>query len=295
MIDTVWLLLIVCSVVFGAANGRLGDVSAAALDGAKTAVELAISLAGTLCLWNGVLEVMRRAGLDRALARAARPLLGRLLPDIRSDDEALGAVSANLSANLLGLGNAATPLGIRAASLMARGERATDSLCTFVVMNTASLQLVPATIAALRASLGAKSPFDILPAVWCSSAIALAAGLAADRLFRRIGRRRGEETRDGGEPSPRRRGRSSAGAGSSKCGGYSGAAGSDASDGGAARPAERESKPSGAAHVNSAAASRRGGGAVLPRPARSRRGTHSARHARRTSEATARGTGETSP
>ena len=292
MIDTVWLLLIICSVVFGAANGRLGDVSAAALDGAKTAVELAFSLAGTLCLWNGVLEVMRRAGLDRALARAARPLLGRLLPDIRSDDEALGAVSANLSANLLGLGNAATPLGIRAASLMARGERATDSLCTFVVMNTASLQLVPATIAALRASLGAKSPFDILPAVWCSSAVALAAGLAADRLFRRIGRRRGKKDDDGSVPSPRRYERSAAEAGMSKRGGDPGTPGSNTSGGGAARPTGHEAESSGAAHGKHAAASRRGGAAARPDTTRDRRGAQSARNA---SETLARGTGETSP
>lgn len=183
----VWLALVILSIAFGAANGTLEATSSAALDGAKAAVELSIALAGTLCLWNGVLEVMRRAGIDRALARAARPLLGRLLSDIRENDEALGAVSANLSANLLGLGNAATPLGIRAAKLMADGDRATDSLCTFVVMNTASLQLVPATVAALRASLGASAPFDILPAVWCSSAVALMAGLLAERFFRRFG------------------------------------------------------------------------------------------------------------
>ncbi len=262
MIDAVWLLLVICSIVFGAANGRLGDVSAAALDGAKAAVELAVSLTGTLCLWNGVLEVMRRAGLDRALARAARPLLGRLLPDISSDDEALGAVSANLSANLLGLGNAATPLGIRAASLMARGERATDSLCTFVVMNTASLQLVPATIAALRASLGATSPFDILPAVWCSSAVALAAGLTADRLFRRIGRRRGEKSEDGSSPSARRRGRRA---------GAADTAGVPRSDSGAAHPAGRVIGPAGAARINGAEASRSGGAAVRPTLMRKRR------------------------
>lgn len=280
VIDAVWLLLIICSIVFGAANGRLGNVSAAALEGAKAAVELTISLAGTLCLWNGVLEVMRRAGLDRALARAARPLLGRLLPDIREDDEALGAVSANLSANLLGLGNAATPLGIRAASLMARGERATDSLCTFVVMNTASLQLVPATVAALRASLGAKSPFDILPAVWCSSAISLAAGLAADRLLRRAGHRRGADAgrnfRRAGDldaPSPHRR---EGGAGAAETAMRAGDAESRRAgnaqmsavpcpDGGsAAGPVRSAAAPAGGARRNDPEASRRVGAAVSP-------------------------------
>lgn len=198
MMSYLWLALVVISITCGAACGTLEATSAAALEGAAAAVELSIGLAGTLCLWNGVLEVMKRCGLDRAIARAARPLLGRLMPGIREDDEALGAVSANLSANLLGLGNAATPLGIRAAKLMVEcerrlgrdGGRASNALCTFVVMNTASLQLVPATIAAIRAEVGAAAPFDILPAVWCASAAALAAGLLADAALRRFGGRR---------------------------------------------------------------------------------------------------------
>lgn len=182
----VWIVFVVAAIVCGAATGRLDAVGNAALDGAAEAVKLTISLAGTLCLWNGVLEVMRAAGIDRAIARLTRPLLRRLLPDAADNDEALGAAAANISANLLGLGNAATPTGIRAARLMANGERATDSLCAFVVLNTASIQLIPATVAALRSSLGAASPFDILPATLCSSLCALAAGLCAERVFRRF-------------------------------------------------------------------------------------------------------------
>ncbi len=186
----VWIVFVVASIVCGALNGRLDAVGSAALDGAAEAVKLTISLAGTLCLWNGVLEVMRAAGIDRAIAKVTRPLLRRLLPDAADNDEALGAAAANISANLLGLGNAATPTGIRAAKLMANGERATDSLCAFVVLNTASIQLIPATVAALRSSLGASSPFDILPATLCSSLCALAAGLCAERVFRRFTRER---------------------------------------------------------------------------------------------------------
>lgn len=184
----VWIVFVVAAIVCGAVTGRLDAVGSAALEGAAEAVKLTISLAGALCLWNGVLEVMRAAGIDRAIAKAARPLLRRLLPDVAENDEALGAVAANISANLLGLGNAATPTGIRASKLMARGDRATDSLCAFVVLNTASIQLIPATVAALRSSLGASSPFDILPATLLSSLCALVAGLAAERLFRRFTR-----------------------------------------------------------------------------------------------------------
>lgn len=184
----VWIVFVVAAIACGAATGRLDAVGSAALEGAAEAVKLTISLAGALCLWNGVLEVMRDAGIDRAIAKVTRPLLRRLLPDVASNDEALGAAAANISANLLGLGNAATPTGIRAAKLMSSGERATDSLCAFVVLNTASIQLIPATVAALRSSLGAASPFDILPATLCSSLCALVAGLAAERVFRRFTR-----------------------------------------------------------------------------------------------------------
>ena len=116
----------------------------------------------------------------------------RLLPRASRDDETLSAVSANVSANLLGLGNAATPLGIQAARRMAAGcdGVASDELCLLVVLNTASIQLLPATIASVRAAAGCATPFDILPAVWLSSAASVAVGLTAAKLFSRVGRRR---------------------------------------------------------------------------------------------------------
>ncbi len=182
-----WTGMVVLSLVFGAVTGHLDAVSAAALEGAGSAVELSISMAGTVCLWSGVMEAMSASGLSSSLARAFRPLLRRLLPKASGDEETLAAVSANVSANLLGLGNAATPLGIRAARRMARGcgGVASDELCMLVVLNTASIQLIPATIASLRSALGCRTPFDILPAVWLSSILSVAAGLTAARLLRR--------------------------------------------------------------------------------------------------------------
>ena len=155
--------------------------------GAEDAVRFCLSLAGGLCFWSALLELYARCGLTRRLSLRLRPLLRRLFP--RSCEEApiLDALAENLTANLLGLGNAATPAGIRAVGGMARlGAPARDELCLLVVFNTASLQLLPATIAALRASAGAASPFDILPAVWFSTACSLAAGLAAAALLRRL-------------------------------------------------------------------------------------------------------------
>lgn len=170
--------------------GTLDAVAAAALSGAQSAVELSLSMAGILCLWSGVMEVLRACGLADKIAALFRPLLRRLLPNASRDTETLAAVSANVSANLLGLGNAATPLGIQAACRMARGcgGTASDELCLLVVLNTASIQLLPTTVASVRAAYGSAAPFDILPAVWVSSIASVMVGLLTARL---LSRRRG--------------------------------------------------------------------------------------------------------
>ena len=181
----VWTGMVTLSLAFGLLSGNLDAVAAAALEGARSAVELSLSMAGVLCLWSGVMEIMNVCGLSAGLARLFRPLLRRLLPNASRDPETLAAVSANVSANLLGLGNAATPLGIRAARRMARGcgGTASDELCRLVVLNTASIQLIPATIASVRSAAGCKPPFDILPAVWLASALSVTVGLLAAWLL----------------------------------------------------------------------------------------------------------------
>ncbi|WP_367269136.1 spore maturation protein A [uncultured Oscillibacter sp.] len=189
----IWTGMVVVSVIFGLFSGQMDAVSQAALTGAGSAVQLCLSMAGVLCLWSGVMEIMNRCGLSRRLARVFRPLLRWLLPRASRDDETLSAVSANVSANLLGLGNAATPLGVQAACRMARGQNgvASDELCLLVVLNTASIQLVPATVASVRAAAGAAAPLDILPAVWLSSALSVTVGLLAAKALARLGGRRG--------------------------------------------------------------------------------------------------------
>ena len=189
----IWTGMVVVSVIFGLFSGQMDAVSQAALTGAGSAVQLCLSMAGVLCLWSGVMEIMNRCGLSGRLAQVFRPLLRRLLPRASRDDETLSAVSANVSANLLGLGNAATPLGVQAACRMARGQNgvASDELCLLVVLNTASIQLVPATVASVRAAAGAAAPLDILPAVWLSSALSVTVGLLAAKTLARLGGRRG--------------------------------------------------------------------------------------------------------
>ena len=187
----IWSGMVVLSLVFGIASGNLDAVANAAMEGASSAVELSLSMAGILCLWSGVMEIMNVCGLSENLAHLFRPLLRRLLPNASRDPETLAAVSANVSANLLGLGNAATPLGIQAARRMAKGcgGIASNELCLLVVLNTASIQLLPATIASVRAAAGCASPFDILPAVWLASVMSVAAGLLTARLLSGSGRR----------------------------------------------------------------------------------------------------------
>ena len=187
----IWTGMVMLSLVFGILSGNLDEVANAAMAGAQSAIDLSVSMAGMLCLWSGIMEVMNVCGLSRGLARAFRPLLRQLLPEASRDEETLAAVSANVSANLLGLGNAATPLGIRAARRMARGcgGVASDELCLLVVLNTASIQLLPTTIASVRAAAGCRTPFDILPAVWFASVLSVAAGLLTARLLSCRGRK----------------------------------------------------------------------------------------------------------
>lgn len=187
----VWTGMVVTSLFFGIATGRLDAVANAALEGASSAIDLSLSMAGILCLWSGVMEIMNACGISQGLSRLFRPVLRKLLPNACRDAETLAAVSANVSANLLGLGNAATPLGIRAARRMAQGCNGTASneLCLLVVLNTASIQLLPATIASVRAAAGCATPLDILPAVWLASILSVTAGLLAAALLSRLDRR----------------------------------------------------------------------------------------------------------
>lgn len=174
------------SLLFGIMSGNLGAVSSAVLEESAHAVELSIKLLGSLCFWSGIMEIAGRSGLVDAICNVLRPVLSLVFPGLRSETKALGAISMNLAANLLGLGNAATPLGISAMKELHRisgfSSSATKEMVCFVVMNTASLQLLPTTVATLRLESGAEKPLDILPAVWFVSAVSLVIGISAAKL-----------------------------------------------------------------------------------------------------------------
>ena len=176
----VWTGMVALSIVTAALSGNMSALSAAVPKGAQAGVTLAISMAGSICLWTGVGKLMEAAGMTGKLSRLLRPLLGRIFPSIKQDSVLENHLSANVCANFLGLGNAATPMGIQAAQRMARGQGgvASDELCRLIVLNTASIQLIPANVAAVRSGLGCSAPFDILPAVWVTSLCSAGLGMA---------------------------------------------------------------------------------------------------------------------
>ena len=185
LIGLIILAIYVLSALYAAYSGSAAQAGSAVLEGAGAAVSFCISIGGAVCLWSAVAELLERSGAAAWLSRLLRPVLIRLFSASGEDKAVIAALSENVSANLLGLGNAATPAGIRAAKGMVRlgDTRARDELCLLVVLNTASIQLLPTTLAGVRASLGAADPFDILPTVWLTSLLSVLAGLLAAKLF----------------------------------------------------------------------------------------------------------------
>ncbi len=188
LLSYVWIIMVILSIFCSILTGRTAQTGSAALIVAQNGVTLALSLCGSLCLWSGFAKLTEKSGLARRFSALLRPLLSRLFPEASRDPSALQDLCGNLTANFLGLGNAATPMGISAVRRMhalSGKPDASDEMCRLIVLNTASIQLIPSTVGAVRASLGSARPFDILPAVWLTSACSVTAGLLAARLFSR--------------------------------------------------------------------------------------------------------------
>jgi spore maturation protein A len=184
-----WTLLLTLSVVAAALNGRMADLTGAVAESAGKAVTVSLGLVGLLTLWLGLMRVAEEAGLVSALARVVRPVLRRLFPEVPTDHPAMGSMVMNIAANLLGLGNAATPFGVRAMqeleTLNPRPGTATDAQALFCAMNTASLQLVPASVIALRAGAGSRAPAEILGATLLASACGVVVAVVVSKLLAR--------------------------------------------------------------------------------------------------------------
>ena len=193
MVNFIWLLLLVSGILVAGINGRIEVVTGAALKSSQTAVTIALELIGLMSLWLGLIEIAEAAGMVSFLARLTRPLVTFLFPSIPKNHPAIGAIMMNLSANLLGLGNAATPFGLKAMqqlqTLNKRPEEASEAMCTFLALNTSCITLIPATIIGIRTAAGSADPTEIVGTTIFATAIGMTAAIVADRILRERYRR----------------------------------------------------------------------------------------------------------
>lgn len=193
MLNYIWLTLLLSGIVVAALNGNVEVVTQAALKSANDAVEICINLIGVMCLWLGIMRIGEKAGLIESLSRIVRPIMVRLFPSIPPDHPALGAIIMNLSANIMGLGSAATPFGMKAMQEMQKlnGGRneASEAMCTFLALNTSCITLIPATIIAVRVNYNSANPTEIVGATIFATCCSMTLAILADYLFRRANRR----------------------------------------------------------------------------------------------------------
>lgn len=188
MINYVWAVMIVISFISALISGDISSLTRGAIDGAAEAINLCISLLGIMCLWTGLAKIAEKSGLINIFARLLRPLLRLLFPRLEKNSTALSAIIMNIMANFLGMGNAATPLGINAMKELSRlspKDEASDEMCTFAVLNTASIQLIPSTLISLRQSFGSEKASIVIVPVWIVSLAAVTAGVAAAKILER--------------------------------------------------------------------------------------------------------------
>ncbi len=189
MTSIIWICIVIFSILSACIQSKLGYLTTAAMEGAEQALTLCLTIGGPLCLWSALSNVMEKSGLTEKLGLLLRPIFKKLFPNACKDPLASGYMTANISANFLGLGNAATPMGIKAVQRMKELQGTTvasNEMCRFIVLNTASIQLLPTTVAAIRGAAGSHSPFDILPAVWVTSLCSVTAGLLAAKILGRF-------------------------------------------------------------------------------------------------------------
>lgn len=187
MLNYIWACMVIFSIICSFFTKTVNECINAGLNGAANAVSTVIALAGMMCLWSGLMAIGEAGGIVRAFSKLLRPLLKFLFPDIKPESKAAGAMVMNMTANIFGLGNSATPLGLTAMQDLdeqnGKKARASNSMCTFVVLNTASIQLLPTTVIALRANAGSAAPSEIIVPVWIASIISVAVGLTFSKIL----------------------------------------------------------------------------------------------------------------
>lgn len=187
MLNILWPIFIILSFIYALISGKVNEVNNGIFTSLSDAVELTITFLGTICLWNGIMEIAKKTSLINKMTNILKPFINFLFPDLKENKTAKQEISMNMIANILGLGNAATPLGIKAMKTMQKENKKkdtlTNSMMMFIVINTASLQLIPTNVIAIRTSLNSENPTSIISPVWIATIIAAIVGIAFTKLL----------------------------------------------------------------------------------------------------------------
>ena len=186
MLNSIWPLFIICSIIYGIMSGNLEQLNNSVFNGAQDAVTTTLTLLGSMCLWNGLMNIAEKTKFVDVISKIISPLVRIYFPEIKENKKITHEVSMNMVANILGLGNAATPLGLKAINSMQKENKnkkeLSNSMLTLIVINTASIQLIPTTVIAIRSSLGSSNPTNIIVPVWIATIIAAIVGIISSRI-----------------------------------------------------------------------------------------------------------------
>lgn len=187
MLNIIWPIFLIVSFIYAILNGRVAEVNDSIFESTKSAVELSISLLGTICLWNGIMQIASKTNIVKHLSKILTPIMKKLFPDIQKGDKVNKEITMNMIANIMGLGNAATPLGLKAMKSMQKDNKEknklSNSMAMFIILNTASIQLIPTTVIAIRSSLGSSNPTAMIIPVWVSTILAAGAAVICAKLL----------------------------------------------------------------------------------------------------------------
>lgn len=187
MLNILWPIFIILSVIYSIISGNIEEVNTGIFNSLSEAVELSITFLGTICLWSGIMEIAKKTSIISKLNKLLKPFINFLFPDLKNNEMAKQEISMNMIANILGLGNAATPLGIKAMQTMQKANKSketlSNSMMMFIVINTASIQLIPTNVIAIRTSLNSQNPTSIIIPVWIATIIAGIVGIFLTKIL----------------------------------------------------------------------------------------------------------------
>ena len=187
MLNKIWPFFIIISFIYAIYSGNIFNINNAIFSSAEQTVKLCLTLFGTICLWNGIMQIAVKTSLIEKLTKFLKPLISFIFPEIKNDKKISKEISMNMVANILGLGNAATPLGLKAMESMQRKNedksKLSNSMAMFILVNTASLQIIPTTVISIRSSLGSNNPTKIILAVWVATIAAFATAIIAGKIL----------------------------------------------------------------------------------------------------------------